>query len=385
MLNNKGFVLVETLIVTVFVVAMFVFAYRNTVPMMGEYEKMSSFDDVDSVYAINLYKQLVLRYANMDYIDNYLNTNNYLDIGNCSDTNIYISSDYCKKLQRSLDISDNDSIFITRYNVSLFRNEVKNDEKFDSGTLSNFRNYMNTVADEETFYTSSGDNEIVNGLYRIFITRTVENADKTKTSKYANIGIYSGKYKRYNAGDEITFNPGTGSDKFYVLKNSATTENTVTLIAANNLNPIINYNNSNFNSEGPTNVLNTLKVNTDSWTNVNTFTAKDGLISDDGYTISYNGYRARLLDDTDIREALGCSSEDLSCFDPANAFSVSFDKDKFSFLVNNLGATNGYWTANTVTNSGGYAWVIKNGSVSSEVISSYYGLRPVIVVDKNKL
>jgi competence protein ComGC len=37
-INQKGFVLLETLIVTVFVMSIFVFVYRNSVPMMGQYE-----------------------------------------------------------------------------------------------------------------------------------------------------------------------------------------------------------------------------------------------------------------------------------------------------------------------------------------------------------
>ena len=59
MLNKKGFVLVETLIVTAFVVTLFIIVYQNVIPYIGEYEKMSSYDDVDSVYASNLMKQVI--------------------------------------------------------------------------------------------------------------------------------------------------------------------------------------------------------------------------------------------------------------------------------------------------------------------------------------
>lgn len=383
--NKKGFVLLETLIVAVFVVTMFVFIYRNTVPMAGEYEKMANFEDVDSVYAIHQYKQMLLRYGDMNYIDTYLEKESYLDISDCANTNIYKNADYCKKIQKNLSISSSDSIFITKYNVSLFRTEVKNDEKFDSGKLSGFRDYMNTVYDVESFYDPGTDSEIINGTYRIFITRTVTNADKSKTLKYANLGVYTGKYTKYNAGEEVIFNPGTGDKKFYVLKNSSTTENKVTLILSSGMGASIKFNESNFTSEGPTNVLTQLMETTKNWTNVTPLTLSDGVISDDGYTVSYLGYRARLLNTNDIYDFLGCKIDDKNCFDPTNAFAVNFDSNRLNFLVDGLNTTSGYWTANTVTGSGVYAWVIKKGIISPEKISAAYDFKPVIVVEKSKL
>ena len=112
LLNKKGFILVETLIVTLFVLTLFILVYQNLVPSLGEYERMSSYDDVDSVYAINLFKQSLLRYGNMDYITSYLTNHTYLDISNCNDQKIYKNSNYCDKLKKTLSISDNDYIFI---------------------------------------------------------------------------------------------------------------------------------------------------------------------------------------------------------------------------------------------------------------------------------
>ena len=51
-LTNKGFVLVETLITAVFVMAIFSVIYVNFYPIMAEYEKRENFDDVDSKYSV---------------------------------------------------------------------------------------------------------------------------------------------------------------------------------------------------------------------------------------------------------------------------------------------------------------------------------------------
>lgn len=48
--NNKGFVLVETLVVTVFVAAVFSVIYINFYPLVGEYERRDFYDDLDSKY-----------------------------------------------------------------------------------------------------------------------------------------------------------------------------------------------------------------------------------------------------------------------------------------------------------------------------------------------
>ena len=48
-INNKGFVLAETLIVTVFVMTIFTLLYVNFFPLLGEYAKREFYDDIDSV------------------------------------------------------------------------------------------------------------------------------------------------------------------------------------------------------------------------------------------------------------------------------------------------------------------------------------------------
>ena len=200
LLNKKGFVLVETLIVTVFVMTLFTVVYQTVIPYMGEYEKMSSYDDIDSIYASNLLKQMITRYANTKYIDEYLENNTYIQMNDCSNKNLYINSNYCTKLQENLGISDSDYVFITDYNIADFRKEVKKDEYFDSGNLSNFRSYIDTVSDTEGFYENNTDTETI-GKYRLFITRTVTEADQSTTLKYVNIVCLAS----FNSGLSFSF------------------------------------------------------------------------------------------------------------------------------------------------------------------------------------
>jgi len=201
-LTKKGFVLVETLIVAVFVIGIFIFVYRNSIPMMGEYEKLQNFDDVDSVYAADMMKRMVTNYLDFSQIEAGLQSSTYMDISNCNNTNYYTDANYCQKLKKSLHIAADDVVILTRYNLSStlqnstssFRKTVKEDEYFDSGKLSNFRSYLDSVPDNENFYDPSDVANKATGVYRLFISRTVPQVDGTTVTKYANIGIYKSNY-----------------------------------------------------------------------------------------------------------------------------------------------------------------------------------------------
>ena len=52
--NKNGFVLVETLIVVVFVAAIFSIMFLNFYPLIGEYERRENYDDVEGVGTFTL-------------------------------------------------------------------------------------------------------------------------------------------------------------------------------------------------------------------------------------------------------------------------------------------------------------------------------------------
>lgn len=126
-LNNKGFVLAETLIVTVFVLVIFSMIYANYYPLIGLYEERETYDDVDGKYVAYWVKKLVE--SDAYYISptsnegEYLNTLGYIkfECSDLDDTNN--SRSMCKKLVKSLEISncddngDNCDIYLTHYRI----------------------------------------------------------------------------------------------------------------------------------------------------------------------------------------------------------------------------------------------------------------------------
>ena len=115
-INSKGFVLVETLVVAVFVSAIFSVIYSNFYPIMGEYEKREAYDDIDSKYATFWFKRII-QSDSVDFtnIQNDI-TNNYYHTFNCSEI---VASDVtaikiCNSLVTRLGVSH---MYITNYKL----------------------------------------------------------------------------------------------------------------------------------------------------------------------------------------------------------------------------------------------------------------------------
>ena len=58
-LNRKGFILAETLVVTVFLMVLFGMIYTTFLPLIGEYEKREVYDDIDGKYSVYWIKRMI--------------------------------------------------------------------------------------------------------------------------------------------------------------------------------------------------------------------------------------------------------------------------------------------------------------------------------------
>ena len=144
-LNNKGFMLVETLIVAVFTAAIFSIIYGNYFPIMAEYERREVFDDVDGKYGVYWIKK-ILQSADVNFGSETVNgtiaynikTNGYHHF-NC-DTDIssgdITTKNLCKNLVKKLEIVRRENngvelgkdidggkpaIYITTFNLTDFK------------------------------------------------------------------------------------------------------------------------------------------------------------------------------------------------------------------------------------------------------------------------
>lgn len=147
-LNNKGFVMTETLVVAVFIMGIFGIMYNNYYPLIGEYERREVFDDVDSKYGAFWVKRFVQHNSYNLTLDmrNAINNNGYTMFSCNNITNDYRKT-MCNKLVRELEVKDYSSqpkIYITKYNLETFKNYVKADSDYTtfSGGFSDYVNFL---------------------------------------------------------------------------------------------------------------------------------------------------------------------------------------------------------------------------------------------------
>ncbi len=118
MRNNKGFVMTETLVVTIFLVTIFTFIYVSIVPLIGKYEDLTYRDsDVDIVYKLYHIRKMFNKDANKTTI-----TSNSFQDFDCDD----LEDTSCNFLMEYLELRNDD---VNNY-LLVYANNI-NDQKDD--------------------------------------------------------------------------------------------------------------------------------------------------------------------------------------------------------------------------------------------------------------
>ncbi len=137
-LNNKGFVLVETLVVSVFVMSIFAILYNNFYPLIGEYEKRENYDDIDGKYNAYWIKRIIqhesVTFSTAQLTE--LNNNGYFKF-NCGMVGNSNIKQMCYQLIAKAQVKNeggaNPNIYITKYNLAEFKTKVDNSSSFSGG------------------------------------------------------------------------------------------------------------------------------------------------------------------------------------------------------------------------------------------------------------
>lgn len=125
-INSSGFVLAETLVVTVFLMTIFAMIYSNFLPLVGEYEKRENYDSVDGKYGVYWLKRMIedSSYDIPSSKANAMKNEGYVRF-ECSDIiDDEEKRDFCVNIVKDLQIEscdkngNNCEIFITRYRLA---------------------------------------------------------------------------------------------------------------------------------------------------------------------------------------------------------------------------------------------------------------------------
>lgn len=162
---NKGFVLAETLVVTVFLMVLFTMIYSNFYPLIGEYEKRENYDDVDGKYAAYWMKKMIedenygKNTTNMSNKKLNMETYGYFRM-ECTDmTEDSQQKSLCENLVKEYEIAgcrgdgENCEVYVTNYRIGGvtpdFKSTVENNlKKYQEDCFDSEINCINKYIDE---------------------------------------------------------------------------------------------------------------------------------------------------------------------------------------------------------------------------------------------
>lgn len=130
---QKGFMLVETLVVTTFIAGVFIFLFIQFSNLNKSYKTSFKYDTVEGSYALrDILDYLKGETRFTTNINSYMSSNEYIDITECS-SEFFINTNYCKKLFELENISK----------VIVFNNDFK--PKEENKLTENIKEYFNKV------------------------------------------------------------------------------------------------------------------------------------------------------------------------------------------------------------------------------------------------
>lgn len=139
--NNKGFTLIETLVVSTFIVATLVFLYTQFTTIKRNYDYTFKHNTVVGTYNIKLFKDYILKTGYSSAIENLnSNSNGYVEL-NCS---VLDSTDteYCNKL---IEMMDAETIILVKENIESLKSYLSNKNNVTGIFTNDFYNYIKHI------------------------------------------------------------------------------------------------------------------------------------------------------------------------------------------------------------------------------------------------
>ena len=175
--NSNGFVLVESIVAAIFVIAFSTFMIVNLLPLVGEYEKSMDYDTIESKANVHLIRKMILmddgcrvesilKFNPSDFPND--NTHLYYFQGD-EICNYLTNENYCRKLL-SKDYLDVKEIIITEFSGSGLKKSSDDFINNFSRTLQDYIKYMPVYGNDTlSFYqitdrliVSFNDNSVTN-------------------------------------------------------------------------------------------------------------------------------------------------------------------------------------------------------------------------------
>lgn len=173
--NNKGFVLAEAIIVSVFVLGMFTYLAMNVIPLISRYERVVNYDNPQEIYLANTLYEEMVELETSNNVQNNIIMNINSNVLKCNDrhnTNCTGSAEFYEELGKALKIEA-----IYTYDTGNNCEKISNDK--------GLRNYC-----EYYIKRKIGEGKTITKAFMIKFSGDKENnSDKDVNKKYATIVV----------------------------------------------------------------------------------------------------------------------------------------------------------------------------------------------------
>lgn len=123
--NDRGFMLVEILLVVTVIATSMIFLYIQISNMKESYEESFSYNPITSIYAMENMKRFLVD-DGIDKLKDALKEEKYIDLSNC-DVKYITNSSYCTMLFEKINV---ENLYFTKQNVSpLYVEDFESDMK----------------------------------------------------------------------------------------------------------------------------------------------------------------------------------------------------------------------------------------------------------------
>lgn len=139
--NNKGFTLIETLVVSTFIVATLVFLYTQFTTIKRNYDYTFNHNTVVGTYNIKIFKDYIVKTGYSSAVDS-LNSisNGYVEL-TCS-TLDSTDTEYCNKL---IEMIDAEAIILVKENMEDLKNYLSNKDNVTGIFTNEFYDYIKHI------------------------------------------------------------------------------------------------------------------------------------------------------------------------------------------------------------------------------------------------
>lgn len=139
--SNFGFVLAETITVSIIVIGALITIYTQFVTIINSYNISFKYNTVDGMYAVNNINKFIIS-DGIDGLKVQLTDHSYIDITNCS-SDYFIEYLYCENLFANLDVK---TVLFSKENT----NDLENAFNIDNPYSNNFKKFINTLKNNST-------------------------------------------------------------------------------------------------------------------------------------------------------------------------------------------------------------------------------------------